>query len=528
VITTTTGLFPFALMAAILIPDKYVNAQPFKVARITGGTLLLALVFFSFGLIHLALGKPTSPGILPLDVIHSWTMPDPVALVMASLIAFIGLIINRFSMRYLDGDPNQGRFLKNVSFTMGSVMVLVLSNNLGIALVGWILTSVGLHRLLCHYPERNWAIWAARKKFLISRLGDIFFLVAILMAYLNFGSLDYTVIFSKCESIRSSGSGASASVTWIGVLLVLAAVTKSAQFPFHTWLPDTMETPTPVSALMHAGVINAGGFLVIRLSPILTLSSLPLDILLVMGALTALIGSLLMLTQTTIKRSLAYSTVAQMGFMMLQCGIGAFTGALLHIVAHSFYKAHAFLSSGGIVESLKSSNDLSEKPTNLSSPWALALAVLTAMGLGMTSYWLLGSHVSGGAGGTILCFILVLALTQLLWPYFSRQSASLAIAGVLQAVIVCGCYLAVYHLLWLMTSGRLDIAAPSPGFADLTAMLLVIAGFLGIFLLQILMVPLSQLPWMRALYVHAMQGFYLDIPSRKLAGMFWGKSYPVP
>ena len=526
--STLIGMIPFFLMGAILIPEKYVNSQPKAFARVARFTLLTALLIFMSGLINIAMESPNSFGTGGLHAIPIWTMPDPVALIMACLIAFIGWIITTFSLHYLDGDPNQGRFLKHVCFTLGSVLVLVLSNNLGIAFLGWIFTSLGLHLLLCHYPERNWAIWAARKKFLVSRLGDLFFLGAIALVYSCFGSLDYAEIFTKCEAIRESNKAAPAAVTLVGVLLVLAAITKSAQFPFHTWLPDTMETPTPVSALMHAGVINAGGFLVIRLSPILTLSSLPLDILLVMGTFTALLGSLLMLTQTSIKRSLAYSTVAQMGFMMLQCGIGAFTAALLHILAHSFYKAHAFLSSGGILETAKPADHSPDNPNRLPSPWALPLAILAALALGVSSYWLLGSHGSAGTGGIMLCFILVLALTQLLWPNFSRQSSLLALVGVLQSIVVCGCYLAAYHLLWLATSGKLDIGVPPPGLLDMAALAMVLAGFLGIFLLQILMDPLGRFPWMRALHVHAMHGFYMDIPSRKLAGMFWGKSYPVP
>ena len=163
------------------------------------------------------------------------------------------------------------------------------------------------------------------------------------------GSFDYRDMFAAADAIHNLPTAAWHEL--IGILFVLGAMTKSAQFPFHSWLPDTMETPTPVSALMHAGVINAGGFLVIRLSPLVSLSPIALDLLALIGALTAMLGAVVMLTQTSIKRSLAYSTIAQMGFMMLQCGLGAFSAALLHIVAHSAYKAHAFLSSGSVLDS---------------------------------------------------------------------------------------------------------------------------------------------------------------------------------
>src|SRR5690606_5255778 len=140
-----------------------------------------------------------------------------------------------------------------------------------------------------------------------------------------------------------------ASHSWVGWLIICGALLKSAQFPFHTWLPDTMGTPTPVSTLMHAGIINAGGYLVIRLSPLLVENTTAMLFLATIGAVTLASASLVMLTQTSVKRMLAYSTIAQMGFMLLQCGLGAYALAVLHLIAHSLYKAHAFLSSGSTV-----------------------------------------------------------------------------------------------------------------------------------------------------------------------------------
>ena len=150
-------------------------------------------------------------------------------------------------------------------------------------------------------------------------------------------------MFAAAEAGRSSG------LNGVGYLLVACAAFKSAQFPWHSWLPDTMETPTPVSAFMHAGIINAGGFLLIRLAPLLTHAPAALHAIAVVGAVTAGFGGVVMLAQPSVKRALAYSTIAQMGFMLLQCGLGAFGLALLHLVAHSLYKAHAFLRSGSTV-----------------------------------------------------------------------------------------------------------------------------------------------------------------------------------
>jgi NAD(P)H-quinone oxidoreductase subunit 5 len=168
---------------------------------------------------------------------------------------------------------------------------------------------------------------AARKKFLISRLGDLFLTAAMVLIVSSLGSGDFATIFAAADQLRADSQPLNWALSLGATFLVLGAMTKSAQFPMHSWLPDTMETPTPVSALMHAGIINAGGFLVIRLSPLISLSHLALDLLAVVGTLTAVIGSVIMLTQPTVKRALAYSTMAQMGFMMLQCGLGAFAAA---------------------------------------------------------------------------------------------------------------------------------------------------------------------------------------------------------
>ena len=156
-------------------------------------------------------------------------------------------------------------------------------------------------------------------------------------------------------------------------LLVTAALLKSAQFPAHGWLIEVMETPTPVSALLHAGVINAGGFLILRFSGVISLSTPSLETMALVGGFTALFGSVVMLTQTSVKVSLAYSTIAQMGFMMLQCGLGAFPAALVHIVAHSLYKAHAFLTSGSVIDIARSS--WTPSPGDSPHPARLTIAV---------------------------------------------------------------------------------------------------------------------------------------------------------
>jgi NAD(P)H-quinone oxidoreductase subunit 5 len=268
---------------------------------------------------------------------------DGVSSLMLALVSFVGWVICRYSIRYLDGEPAQGQYFRWTGFTIGAVSLLVLSGNLLMFLGCWVMTSLGLHHLLLHYGHRPGAQRAAWTKFTVSRLGEAAVLAAIVLIYGHFGTVEFSELF---RAIGSESGEFPAAVQIAGLLLVVGAVTKSAQFPFHTWMPLTMETPTPVSALMHAGIVNAGGYLIIRTSPIVSIAPWALSILAIFGAATACFAAAVMLTQTSVKKSLAYSTIGQMGFMMLQCGLGAFSAAMLHILAHSLYKAHAFLSSG--------------------------------------------------------------------------------------------------------------------------------------------------------------------------------------
>ncbi|WP_172680364.1 proton-conducting transporter transmembrane domain-containing protein [Methylomonas koyamae] len=186
---------------------------------------------------------------------------DRLSAVMLTLVAFIGAVVIRYSGNYLDGDPDQRRFLQWLCWTVAAVSILVIAGHFAVFVLAWIVTSLCLHRLLLFYPERPGARIAARKKFLVSRLGDIALILAGVCLYRAFGTLEFGALFTA-ETAAEHG----ATVTAASFALIVGAVMKSAQFPFHSWLPEVMETPTPVSALMHAGIINAGGFLVIRMS----------------------------------------------------------------------------------------------------------------------------------------------------------------------------------------------------------------------------------------------------------------------
>ena len=326
---------PLALLAAGLAPPRWADRRPAAMARLAFAAAAFALCAALLGALVLAGGG---------RIDHVFAGPlgvhfDALAATMLLLVAFVGAIVVRYTRRYLDGEPGQGRFLRWLCLTLAAVLTLMLAGNLALLAAAWIATSLTLHRLLLFYPQRPAAQLAARKKFIASRIGDACVIGAAALVYGAYGTVEFAALFGA-EGALAANPG-HASLPWIAGLLVAAALLKSAQFPLHGWLPEVMETPTPVSALLHAGIVNAGGFLIVRMSPLVSQSGGALDALVVAGLVTALFGATVMLTQTSIKVALAYSTVAQMGFMLLQCGLGAFSAAVLHLVAHSVYKAHA-------------------------------------------------------------------------------------------------------------------------------------------------------------------------------------------
>lgn len=532
-------VFPFLigvpvlfLLALALVPTRVANRTPGLLGfSVTLGTAFALLASLATGCLVIQRGALEAVW-RPFQATRGISIGlflDSVAIVMFALISFIGLIIGRFANRYLHGDANQGRFFRWMSLTLGATLLMAVSANLALFMVAWILTSLGLHQLLSHYPDRPWAVWAARKKFLISRLGDLLLIAAMALTFHHAGTLEYPELFEWAKKVGEIPRDGQWTLTWIGILFVLGAMTKSAQVPFHTWLPDTMETPTPVSALMHAGVINAGGFLVIRLSPVIALSPLALDLLAVAGATTAFLGSVVMLTQTSIKRSLAYSTVAQMGFMMLQCGLGAFSAAMLHIVAHSAYKAHAFLRSGSVLEKAAGAAPVSSGTTGTGAAiLARLVAPLIAVGLVALGFYLLGANPLVKPGGLLLGLVMVLALTQLMANSFASGQWALSRVGLTGAIAVCAAYFAAFAAMDHLVGPSLPVLAQTSSPLATLLMVLVALGFLGVFMLQALPLRQRQSPWMRSLYVHAMNAFYIDIPARRLTARFYGQSTPAP
>lgn len=494
------------LLALACLPARLANANATMVRRwvtwVVGAQFSLALLF--------ALGHAVT-GSAPKSLAAGLKLSlyfDGVASLMLTMVSFVGLIVSRFSIRYLDREAKQGRYFRWLGFTIGAVSLMVVSGNLLQFFGAWVGTSFGLHKLLLHYRHREAAHRAAWTKFTISRLGDAFLIAALVLTFRTFGTLDLAELFLQAGGLANASAGTAphAAIAW---LIVLGAVTKSAQFPFHTWLPDTMETPTPVSALMHAGIVNAGGYLVIRMSPLVALAPQALATLALIGAFTACFASVVMMTQPSVKRALAYSTIAQMGFMMLQCGLGAFSAAMLHILAHSLYKAHAFLSSGSVVAQAQSlAGGKSPAPT-----WRASLAcLLAAAGVSVLAFLgistVLGLDAAAKPGGLVLPFILCLALTTWGWRLFAlgeRRTAWVGGAGVVGLCLAYSAsYLAVHHLLEPTVA---VVALPSA----LPMLLIGIASaFCGLFALHTFVIQKQFPSWLAPIQVHAANGFYVD------------------
>lgn len=271
---------------------------------------------------------------------------DAVTGVMIVLVCAIALVIVRYSRTYLHRDPGQPRYARALLGTLAAVTTLVIANNLIIIALAWTGTSLALHQLLTYYRERPEAQVAAHKKFILSRLADVCVYAALGLLWSAIGSLQLDELYAWVLAQPALP----VSVHVATALLVLAISMRAAQLPFHGWLTQVMEAPTPISALLHAGVVNIGGFLLIRLAPLMVNTPVAQGLLIAVGLTTTVLAALIMTTRVSVKVGLAWSTSAQMGLMLVQCGLGAYDLALLHLVAHSLYKAHAFLSSGTAVD----------------------------------------------------------------------------------------------------------------------------------------------------------------------------------
>ena len=281
---------------------------------------------------------------------------DPLSTVMLLVVTGIGFLIHAYSVGYMAGDEEEKRFFAYLNLFVFSMLLLVLAGNFVFLLAGWGLVGLSSYLLIGFWWQRPSAVAAAKKAFVMNAIGDVGMALGIFVIWNHLHTVDYSEAFALAPSQIASGSS---TANWIALLLLVAAIAKSAQLPLHTWLPDAMEGPTPVSALIHAAtMVTAGVYLIARMWPLYGLAPDISDLVAIIGVATLTVAGLIALVQTDIKRVIAYSTMSQIGYMFCGVGIGAYSAGMFHLVTHAFFKALLFLGAGIVIHALHDEQDM--------------------------------------------------------------------------------------------------------------------------------------------------------------------------
>jgi NADH-quinone oxidoreductase subunit L len=285
------------------------------------------------------------------DFAVRWALQvDPLSAVMILIVTGVGFLIHVYSVGYMADDPSYARFFTYLNLFVASMLVLVLADNFLMLYVGWELVGLCSYLLISFWYTRQTAADAAKKAFIVNRVGDFGFALGVMLIFVTFGSLDYARVFEAAPIVLAAGGTVATAIT---LLLFIGATGKSAQLPLYVWLPDAMEGPTPVSALIHAAtMVTAGVYMVARTHVLFELAPLSQTVVAVVGTVTALYAATIALVQPDIKRVLAYSTISQIGYMMLGVGVGAYAAGIFHLMTHAFFKALLFLAAGSVMHGL--------------------------------------------------------------------------------------------------------------------------------------------------------------------------------
>ena len=375
------------------------------------------------------------------SLLFSWGIIrfESLGTLMCLVISAISLIVHIYSVRYMVEEPGYGRFFTLLDLMTGSLMLMVVAGDLITLVIAWHLVGILLYFLLGHdtrsRPAYRYGFWT----WITYRFGDLPLILAAVLLYQAFDSWSLSFIFERIAADPQILTVFGFSlVEVVGSLIALAAFARSAQFFLHTWLPYTMSGPTPVSALMHAGIVNAGGFLINRFAPVYVETSGVLHWVLVVGLVTAVLGSLLMLTQNDIKKALGYSTMGQMGFMIMECGVGAFSLAIYHLIAHGLFKGTMFLSAGGVIGKARQDDGIpkdalynfvvAKRPARNRKPWLL-MAVMTLVIPAVViflAHWLVAQDFIHKQGAIVLLFFGWMTGAQLLFVTYRMRTKNFA------------------------------------------------------------------------------------------------------
>jgi NADH-quinone oxidoreductase subunit L len=338
-------------------------------------TILGVLVSF-VGSVLVAQQAFAVPGTLFNEALYTWTVADGVkfdigflidrlTVTMMLVVTFVSLMVHVYTIGYMAEDPGYQRFFAYISLFTFSMLMLVMSNNFLQLFFGWEAVGLVSYLLIGFWYTRPTAIYANLKAFLVNRVGDFGFLLGIGLVLAYFGSMNYAEVFAHPDLLKLAGTtisilpGSPTVITAACIGLFIGAMGKSAQFPLHVWLPDSMEGPTPISALIHAAtMVTAGIFMVARMSPLFELSEAALSFVIVIGAITALFMGFLGIVQNDIKRVVAYSTLSQLGYMTVALGCSAYSVAIFHLMTHAFFKALLFLGAGSVIMGMHHNQDM--------------------------------------------------------------------------------------------------------------------------------------------------------------------------
>ena len=317
---------------------------------------------------------------------------DQLSLVMLLVVTGVGFLIHVYSVGYMWDDPSYYRFFTYLNLFMFFMLTLVLANNYLVMFIGWEGVGLASYLLIGFWFTKDSAASAGKKAFIVNRIGDFGFLIALFLLIQHFGSLNFTQVFDQVRPIAPETTGAGL-LTAIGILLMVGAAGKSAQIPLYIWLPDAMEGPTPVSALIHAAtMVTAGVYMVSRSHLIFERAPDALMVVAIVGTLTALFAATIGIVQTDIKKVLAYSTVSQLGYMFMACGVGAFSAGIFHLMTHAFFKGLLFLGAGSVIHAVGGEQDM-RKMGGLRSyiPWTfltMGIATLAIAGIPpLAGFW---------------------------------------------------------------------------------------------------------------------------------------------
>ena len=387
---------------------------------------------------------------------------DSLGVLMSVVIAAISLIVHIYSLRYMVEEPGYARFFALLDGMTGTLLLMVVAGDLITLLVAWHLVGILLYFLLAYDTRSRTANRYAFWTLITYRFGDLPLLLAAVLLYQAFDSWSLSVIFERIASAPDTKTIFDLPlVEVVGSLVAVAAFARSAQILLHTWLPYSMSGPTPVSALMHAGIVNAGGFLINRFAPLFVETGSVLHWVFAVGLVTAVFGSVLMLTQNDVKKALGYSTMGQMGFMIMECGVGAFSLAIYHLIAHGLFKGTLFLGAGGVIGEARKNeripkdplyNFIVEKnPARGRKPWLLmaAMTLLIPIVILVFAHWLVAQDFYQKQGAIVLLFFGWVTGAQLIFATYRMRTDKpgrlISLVVVSLAVVVLG-YTLISHV----------------------------------------------------------------------------------